>query len=64
MNAVICHVLGANPPSHVMEGFFTRVWEKLGIERIALLSKGVFIVRFDCVESRVKVLDEGIPMFD
>lgn len=62
VNAIVCHVLGANPPLQVMEGFFKRVWEKYGIDRVALVAKGVFIVRFTSFENRNKVLDEGIPM--
>lgn len=63
-NAVICHVLGANPPLQIMEGFIKRVWGRLGIDRIALLYKGLFIVRFHTFENRLKVLNDGIPMFD
>lgn len=47
-----------------MEGFFKRVWGKFGIECIKLIGKGIFIVRFNSLESRIKVFDEGIPMFD
>lgn len=64
VNTVVCHVLGANPPLHVMEGFIKRVWGKYGIDRVALIGKGIFIVRFNSIESRNKELDEGIPMFD
>lgn len=63
-NAVICRVLGANPPIQVMEGFIKRVWGKMGIDKIALVSNGVFIVRFHSFENRSKVLAEGSPMFD
>lgn len=47
-----------------MEGFVKRVWGKFGIDRVALIAKGVFIVRFNSFENRNKVLDDGIPMFD
>lgn len=26
-SAVICYVLGANPPLNVMDGYFRRIWE-------------------------------------
>lgn len=44
VNAIVCHVVGANPPLHVMEGFLKRVWGKYGIGRVSLISKGIFIV--------------------
>lgn len=40
------------------------VWGKFGIDRVALIAKGVFIVRFNSFENRNKVLENGIPMFD
>lgn len=36
----------------------------MGIDKIALISKGVFIVRFHSFGSKAKVLLDGIPMFD
>lgn len=63
-NDFVCHVLGANPPLQVMEGFIRRVWGKYEIDRISLLDKGIFIVRFNCIENRVKIPDDGVPMFD
>lgn len=63
-NAILCHVLGANHPLQVMEGFIRRVWGKLGIDKVAIAAKGIFLVRFMSFESRSKVLEEGIPMFE
>lgn len=37
--AVICCVLGANPPLQVMEGFIKRIWGKRGVDLIAPLEK-------------------------
>lgn len=50
MSAVVCYVLGANPPLSVMEGYFKRIWGKLGLDKIAFMGKGIFIVRFTTVE--------------
>ena len=44
-SAVVCYVLGANPPISVMEGYLKRIWGKLGIEKISLLNRGIFMVR-------------------
>lgn len=47
-----------------MEGFIKRVWGKFGIDRVVVIAKGIFIVRFNSFENRNKVLDRGSPMFD
>lgn len=47
-----------------MEGFIRRVWGKLGIDKIFLIIKEIFIVRFYKFESKEKVLSEGMFMFD
>lgn len=47
-----------------MESFIRRIWEKLGIDKIELIIKGVFIVRFISYDNRMKVLNEGMVMFD
>lgn len=47
-----------------MEGFIRRVWGKLGIDKVVIVVKGIFLVRFMSFEFRSKVLDEGILMFD
>ncbi|KAK6775973.1 hypothetical protein RDI58_026977 [Solanum bulbocastanum] len=33
--AVICYVLGSNPPQSVMKGYFKRIWKGMGIDKIA-----------------------------
>ncbi|XP_019251274.1 PREDICTED: uncharacterized protein LOC109230204 [Nicotiana attenuata] len=63
-NAVICYVLGSNPPPVVMNGYFHRIWGKLGIDKVAQVNRGVFLVRFAQAESRMKVLEDGVQMFD
>lgn len=47
-----------------MDGFIRRVWGRLGIDKIILLTKGIFIVRFYSFENRSKVFNDGIFMFD
>lgn len=61
---VVCYVLGSNPPQSVMEGYFNRIWGKLGIDLVAQVQRGVFLVRFHTAESRMKVVEEGVQMFD
>lgn len=57
-------MLGSNPPQNVMEGYFNRIWGKLGIDLVAQVQRGVFLVRFHTTESRTKVVEEGVQMFD
>lgn len=58
-SAVVCYVVGANPPFPVMEGFFNRVWGKLGIDTIAGIGRGMFIFRFTSMESCLKANSDG-----
>ena len=55
-SSVICYVVGANPPPMVMEGYVRRIWRNNGIDKVAMLKKGVFIVRFATMEQRDKIL--------
>ncbi|XP_009610985.1 uncharacterized protein [Nicotiana tomentosiformis] len=63
-SAVIYYVLGSNPPQTVMEGYFKRVRGALGIDKIAQVIRGIFIVRFHSMENKEKVVEEGIRIFD
>ncbi|XP_062114379.1 uncharacterized protein LOC133825461 [Humulus lupulus] len=62
--SLVCYVLGANPPLPVLEGFCRRIWKNMGIDKVAGLGQGVFIVRFNTVEQRDFVLNNGIMFFD
>ena len=56
-SVVVCFVLGANPPLHVMEGYVKRIWKDLSIEKIVMVAKGVYLVRFLEQQDRVKACD-------
>lgn len=58
-SAVICYVLGANLPLTVMDGYFRRIWGKLGIDKIAMVGRGISLVKFINVEVSLKVPYEG-----
>ncbi|XP_048489821.1 uncharacterized protein LOC125491779 [Beta vulgaris subsp. vulgaris] len=62
-SAIICYVIGANPPIHVMEGFFRRIWKSFNVDKVALIKRGVFLVRFNAMDSRDSVLN-GHYFFD
>ncbi|XP_062113584.1 uncharacterized protein LOC133824649 [Humulus lupulus] len=63
-SAVVCMVLGANPPFVVFEGFIKRIWGKLGIDRIARLNVGFTLVKFRDEATRDLVLEAGVLHFD
>lgn len=63
-SAIVCYVLGANPHLTITEGYFWRIWEKFGIDKIIFIGKGVFIVRFATMESNLKAANEGFNFFD
>lgn len=44
-STVICYVLGSNPPLPVIDGYFRRIWGSLGIDKVAQVNRGVFLVR-------------------
>lgn len=37
---MVCYVLGANPPLHVIEGFVNRIWDSDCIDKIGTVAKG------------------------
>ncbi|XP_019237198.1 PREDICTED: uncharacterized protein LOC109217412 [Nicotiana attenuata] len=62
--AVVCFVLGSNPPLTVVEGYFNRIWKDLGIDKVAQIKKGVYMVRFYSNEGRTKAIEGGVQIFD
>ncbi|XP_062103623.1 uncharacterized protein LOC133814711 [Humulus lupulus] len=63
-SAVVCVVLGANPPFAVFEGFIKRMWGNLGIEKIARLNASHTLVKFRDEVTRDLVLENGVLHFD
>ncbi|KAJ8430097.1 hypothetical protein Cgig2_022699 [Carnegiea gigantea] len=62
--AVICSISGANPPFSVMEGFFKRIWSAFEIDRILMVKRGMFLVRFLNLEDKQAVEKRGMHFFD
>ncbi|KAJ8423185.1 LOW QUALITY PROTEIN: hypothetical protein Cgig2_026633 [Carnegiea gigantea] len=56
--AILCLVLGANPPFEVIQGFIKRIWAKLAIDKTILVRKGAFLVRFG------NIGEKGVYYFD
>lgn len=42
----MCYVIRSNHPIQVMEGFIRRIWKNSNVYKVALLKKGIYIVRF------------------
>jgi len=63
-SAVLCTVLGANPPFEVMKGFFNRIWANYAIDKILYVRKGVFMVRFVHLNDKIVVENRGCYFFD
>ncbi|XP_074271392.1 uncharacterized protein LOC141595329 [Silene latifolia] len=62
--AVICYVLGGNPPRELLSGFVSRLWGKYKYDKISFLPNGAFFVHFPTMECKELVLKQGFPMFD
>ncbi|XP_074284009.1 uncharacterized protein LOC141608567 [Silene latifolia] len=62
--AVVCFILGANPPWEVVEGFIRRIWTKFNIDKISFMPNGIFLVRFKTMEMKDKVMSSGHYLFD
>ncbi|KAJ8423024.1 hypothetical protein Cgig2_028227 [Carnegiea gigantea] len=63
-SSVLCSVLGANPPLEVMEGFIQRIWKSFAINKICLVKKGVYLVRFQHIHEQTTVLQRGVYYFN
>ncbi|KAJ8420785.1 hypothetical protein Cgig2_030493 [Carnegiea gigantea] len=63
-NAVICTVLGANPPFEVMKGFLKRIWANHELDKILYVRKGVFLVRLVNLQDKLAVQKRGFYFFD
>ncbi|KAJ8428194.1 hypothetical protein Cgig2_031471 [Carnegiea gigantea] len=63
-SAILCAVLGANPPLEVMDGYFRRIWSAYEIDKICLVQTRLFLVRFINQSDQLKVVSRGVYYFD
>ena len=40
MELVVCFVMGANPPLHVIEAYVKRIWRNMLIDKLIIIRKG------------------------
>ncbi|KAL9230694.1 hypothetical protein vseg_006011 [Gypsophila vaccaria] len=62
--AIVCFILGVNPPWDIIEGFIRRIWAKYNIDKLSFMPNGVFLVRFKTLEMKEQVLKSGYHLFD
>ena len=61
---MLCSVLGANSPLEVVMGFIKRIWKTFDTDKICLVKKGVFLVRFKHLNEQSIVVQRGVYFFD
>ncbi|KAJ8427400.1 hypothetical protein Cgig2_027950 [Carnegiea gigantea] len=62
--AILCMVMGANHPFGVIEGFIHRIWKDKAINKIVLVRKDVYMVRFLNEKDKLEVIHKGLYYFD
>lgn len=62
--AVLCAVLGANPPLDVIKGYINRIWGAYELDKIIQLRRGLFMVRFQHLQDKMEVERKDIFYFD
>ena len=63
-NTVICYVLGANPPYKVIDGFVRRICTGCVMDKVLLIKKGLYAVRFMEHHDAMIVAQKGFYHFD
>ncbi|KAL2901261.1 Ribosomal RNA small subunit methyltransferase C [Bienertia sinuspersici] len=61
---MVAFVIGASPHVQVMEGFVRRIWKQYRVDKVMNLPKGMYLIRFNTMENRDKVLHHERPFFD
>uniref|UniRef100_A0A803PHP5 Reverse transcriptase domain-containing protein n=1 Tax=Cannabis sativa TaxID=3483 RepID=A0A803PHP5_CANSA len=62
-SSLVCYIMGANPPLNVLDGFVRRLW-KDKIDKVGLLSYGIFLIRFHEAVDRDAILQGGYIFFN
>ncbi|KAL9246158.1 hypothetical protein vseg_019730 [Gypsophila vaccaria] len=62
--AIVCYILGANPPPVIISGFVNRIWKKYGYDKLSFLPNGLFLVHFPTEDAQQQVLQGGFHLFD
>lgn len=60
---IIGYMIRANPPQNVMEGFVSRIWGKRGVDKVAMVGKGMYMVRFETMKNCINVINGDAQFF-
>ena len=63
-SAIVCYVIGDNPPLHIIDGYVKRIWKDLDVEKVGMVRKGVFIVILNDKVARDKACEISDIVFD
>ncbi|KAJ8423094.1 hypothetical protein Cgig2_023476 [Carnegiea gigantea] len=63
-SAVLCTVLGANPPLEIIEGFVRRIWAAYEIDKVCRVRAGLYLVRFQNQREQIETTRKGFYYFD
>ena len=63
-NSVVCYITSVNPPLHIVKGFVKRIWKNQEIDRIGMVNRGVFLVRFTSKDDQKKACNMNDILFD
>ena len=63
-SSIVCYILGANPPLHVVEGFVKRIWNPAEIDKIGTVAKGFYLIRMKSKESMAAACESNGILFD
>ncbi|KAL2903715.1 hypothetical protein RDABS01_002425 [Bienertia sinuspersici] len=63
-SSLYAYVLGANPPTSVMDGFIRRVWKEHAVDKVINVKKGLFLVHFKTMDQCNKAKEGEKIFFD
>ncbi|KAL2904843.1 hypothetical protein RDABS01_003553 [Bienertia sinuspersici] len=63
-SALVVYVLGANPPFSVFNGYCNRIWGKKGLDKVLLVGKGLYLVRFKSIEQWEQIWNDEPKFFN
>lgn len=56
-SVMVGYILGIRPPYRIIVGFISRIWRKFGVDKVAMVENGLFIVRFHSIESTNQAME-------
>ena len=63
-DVVVCCILGVYPPFEVIEGYVRCIWKDFPIDKVMMIKRGLYLVRFVEQQDAVTVTQKGFHRFD